>query len=68
MADQSLDSRRLARQRELVTFNIFKPFIEFQTSLLRAWSEHFEIMASNYERSMEAFTEQQQQRSQQHHQ
>ena len=61
-ADQSLDARRIARDQEsriaastLVGLNAAKPFIQFQTSMLRLWADNFELVARNYENGFEAF-------------
>jgi hypothetical protein len=61
-ADQSLDARRIARDQEsriaastLVGLNAAKPFIQFQTSMLRLWADNFELVARNYEKGLEAF-------------
>ena len=61
MADQSLDARRIAREQEgrmaasaSIGFNAVKPFVEFQTSMMRVFAENFEQAARNYERSFEA--------------
>jgi len=62
MADQSLDARRIAREQESrlaatasMGINAAKPFIQFQTSMLRLWADNFELAARNYERGLEAF-------------
>ena len=59
--NQSLDSRRLAREQEariastsMIGFNAIKPLVAFQTSLLRVFSENCEIMALNYEKNVES--------------
>ena len=61
MADQSLDARRIAREQEgrmaasaSIGLNAVKPFIQFQTSMMRVFAENFEQAARNYERSFEA--------------
>ena len=74
--NQSLDSRRFQREQEarlaatsLIGLNTVKPFIQFQTSMLRMLSESCEIMARNYEQGLEAFgtaVEQRQQSTHQH--
>jgi hypothetical protein len=77
MADpnQSLDSRRIAREQEarlaassLIGLNAAKPFIQFHASMLRVISETCEIMANNYEKGLEAFGAAIEQRSRQSHQ
>jgi hypothetical protein len=62
MADQSLDARRMAREQEsriaataAIGINAAKPFVQFQTSMLRLGAENFELAARNYERALEAF-------------
>jgi hypothetical protein len=61
MADQSLDVRRIAKEQESrvaasasIGFNAAKPFVEFQTSMMRLFAESVEQAACNYERSFEA--------------
>ena len=61
MADQSLDARRIAREQEgrmaasaSIGFNAVKPFVEFQTSMMRVFAENIEQAARNYEKSFEA--------------
>jgi hypothetical protein len=63
MADQSLDARRIAREQEIrvaaaavVGFNAAKPLFQYQTSMLRLWADNFELVASNYERGIEAIS------------
>ena len=60
--NQRLDARRVARDQEsrivastLVGLNAAKPFIQFQTSMLRLWADNFELVARNYENGFEAF-------------
>ena len=60
---ESLDARRMAReQEERVTasigfgFKAAKPFVEFQTSMMRLFAENMEQAARNYEKSFEAVT------------
>jgi len=61
MADQSLDARRMAREQEgrmaasaSIGFNAIKPFIQFQTSMMRVFAENIEHAARNYEKNFEA--------------
>ncbi len=63
MADQSLDARRIARDQEkrfaaaaAVGLDAAKPLFRYQTSILRLWADNFEMIARNYENSVEAFT------------
>jgi hypothetical protein len=62
-ANQSLDARRIARDQEnriaasaAVGINAAKPFVEFQTSMLRLWANNLELVARNYEKGLEAFS------------
>jgi len=62
-ANQSLDARRIARDQEsrlaaaaVVGLNATKPLLEYQTSMLRLWADNCELIARNYEKSLEAFT------------
>jgi hypothetical protein len=62
-ANQSLDVRRIARDQESriaatasVGLNAAKPFVQFQTSILRLWADNFELAARNYEKGLEAFS------------
>jgi hypothetical protein len=61
-ASQSLDARRIAREQESriaasasMGLNAAKPFVQFQTSMLRLWADNFELLARNYEKGLEAF-------------
>jgi hypothetical protein len=61
MADQSLDARRIAREQEErvaatadIGFKAAKPFVQFQTSMMRLFAENMEQAARNYEKSFEA--------------
>ena len=63
MAEQSMDARRVAREQEAriaaaasVGLNATKPLFQYQTSMLRLVADNFELMARNYERSIEAFS------------
>ncbi len=63
MADQSLDARRIAREQEgrmaasvSIGLNAVKPFVQFQTSMMRVFAENIEQAARNYERNFEAFS------------
>jgi len=63
MADQSLDARRIAREQEgrmaasaSIGLNAIKPFVQFQTSMMRVFAENIEQAARNYERNFEAFS------------
>ena len=58
---ESLDVRRMAReQEERMTANVdfgfkaAKPFVQFQTSMMRLFAENMEQAARNYEKSFEA--------------
>lgn len=58
--DQSLENRRIVRDQETrlaATANIaissVRPFIEFQISTLRFWSDHCELLARNVEKNFE---------------
>jgi hypothetical protein len=60
--NQSLDARRMAREQEgriaataAVGFNAAKPFIQFQTSMLRLLADNLELAARNYEKGLESF-------------
>lgn len=60
-ANQSLDARRIAREQESriaasasMGLNAAKPFVQFQTSMLRLWADNFEMLARNYEKGLEA--------------
>jgi hypothetical protein len=62
MADQSLDTRRIARDQErriaaatAMGLRVAKPLFQYQTSILRFWADHFEMVARNYENGVEAF-------------
>jgi hypothetical protein len=62
-ANQSLDVRRIARDQESriaatasMGLNAAKPFVQFQTSILRLWADNFELAARNYEKGLEAFS------------
>ena len=62
-ANQSLDARRMAREQEgrmaasaSIGFNAVKPFVEFQTSMMRVFAENIEQAARNYERNFDAFS------------
>ena len=62
-ANQSLDMRRIARDQESriaatasMGLNTAKPFVQFQTSILRLWADNFELAARNYEKGLEAFS------------
>jgi hypothetical protein len=61
--NQSLDARRIARDQEsrlaaaaVVGLNATKPLLQYQTSMLRLWADNCELIARNYEKSLEAFT------------
>jgi hypothetical protein len=60
--NESLDARRIARDQEsriaastLIGLNAAKPFVEFQTSMLRLFADNCELAARNYEKGLEAF-------------
>jgi hypothetical protein len=60
--NQRLDARRVARDQEsriaastLIGLNAAKPFVEFQTSMLRLFADNCELAARNYEKGLEAF-------------
>jgi hypothetical protein len=62
MADQSLDTRRIARDQErriaaatAMGLRVAKPLFQYQTSILRFWADHFEMVARNYENGVEAY-------------
>ncbi len=62
-ANQSLDTRRIAREQEgriaataSIGLSAAKPFIQFQTSMLRLWADNFELVARNYEKGLDAFS------------
>jgi hypothetical protein len=59
--NQSLDSRRLARDQDSriaatasIGLNAIKPFVQFQTSILRVFADNCELMAHNYETNLNA--------------
>jgi hypothetical protein len=61
MADASLEVRRIAREQEsriaasaAIGLNAAKPFVQFQTSMLRIWAENLELAARNYETGLDA--------------
>jgi hypothetical protein len=61
MADQSLDARRIAKEQEgrmaasaSIGLNAVKPFVQFQTSMMRVFAENIEQAARNYERNFDA--------------
>ena len=63
MADQSLDARRIAREQEgrmaasaSIGLNAIKPFVQFQTAMMRVFAENIEQAARNYERNFEVFS------------
>jgi hypothetical protein len=63
MADQSLDTRRIAREQEeriaaaaAIGLNAVKPMIQFQASMVRLWADNIETFARNYERGLETFS------------
>jgi hypothetical protein len=63
-ANQSLDARRIARDQEsrlaaaaVVGLNATKPLLQYQTSMLRLWADNCELIARNYEKSLEAFAD-----------
>jgi hypothetical protein len=74
-SDRHLDTRRIARDQESriattasIGLNAAKPFVEFQTSMLRLWADNFELVARNYEKGLEALsTAIEQQQSQMRH-
>lgn len=60
MADQNLDTRRMARHQEsritaatAIGLNTVTPMIQFQVSLLRLWADNIESIAQNYEKGLE---------------
>jgi hypothetical protein len=62
MADQSLDTRRIARDQErriaaatAMGLRVAKPLFQYQTSILRFWADHFEMVARNYENGVETY-------------
>ncbi len=63
MADQSLDARRMAKEQEgrmaasaSIGFNVAKPFVQFQISMMRVFAENIEQAARNYEKGFEALS------------
>lgn len=74
MADQNLDTRRMARDQEsritaatAIGLNTVKPMIQFQVSLLRLWADSIESLAQNYEKGLERANSAVEQRWQQQH-
>ena len=62
MADQSMDALRTEQGGRIaaaaaVGFNVTKPLFRYQTSLLRLIANNFELLARNYERGMEVFSD-----------
>jgi hypothetical protein len=63
VADQSLDARRIAKEQEdrmaasaSIGFNAAKPFVQFQTSMMRLFAENIDQAARNYEKSFQAIS------------
>ena len=63
MTDQSLDARRIAKEQEdrmaasaSIGFNAAKPFVQFQTSMMRLFAENIDQAARNYEKSFQAIS------------
>jgi hypothetical protein len=63
IANQSFDARRMGREQESrvaatasMGLNVAQPFVQFQTSMLRAFAENIEQAARNYEKSFEAIS------------
>ena len=63
MTDQSLDARRIAKEQEdcmaasaSIGFNAAKPFVQFQTSMMRLFAENIDQAARNYEKSFQALS------------
>ena len=59
--NQSLDSRRLARDQDnriaataSIGLNAIKPFVQFQSAMLRLFADNCELMAHNYETNFNA--------------
>jgi hypothetical protein len=52
--NQSFDSGRLATA-PVVGLNATKQFLRYQASMFRLWADNCELMARNYEKSLEAF-------------
>jgi hypothetical protein len=74
MADQHLDTRRMARDQEsritaatAIGLNTVKPMIQFQVSLLRLWADSIESLAQNYEKGLETANSAVEQRWHQQH-
>lgn len=74
MADQNLDTRRMARDQEsritaatAIGLNTVKPMIQFQVPLLRLWADSIESLAQNYEKGLETASSAVEQRWQQQH-
>jgi hypothetical protein len=40
-----------------VGLNVVKPFFEYQTLVLRLWANNCELLALNYQRSVETFAD-----------
>jgi hypothetical protein len=62
-ANQTLDSRRIARDHEsriattaAIGLTAIRPFVEFQTAMFRMYSETCELMARNCEKGLENFS------------
>ena len=53
MADASLEVRRIAASAA-IGLNAAKPFVQFQTSMLRLWAENLELAARSYETGLDA--------------
>ena len=56
MTNRAFDARRSAREQaaaNAIGFNILKPIMQFQVSLLRMWANNAELMARNYEQRLE---------------
>lgn len=58
--DSSLDNRRIIRDHEArlaesanIVFSAVRPFIQFQTAMLRLWSDYCELTARGVETSFE---------------
>lgn len=58
--NQTLDSRRIVRDTEAriaaassAALSSAKPFVEFQTSIMRLWANNCELLARNVERNFE---------------
>jgi hypothetical protein len=56
MAEKLLDTRRMTsdEQRRIASIGL-RPMLQFQVSLLRLWAHNAEVLARNYEKALEGF-------------